>query len=384
MAQIQSPETYADGQQVTAARLNNQTNGAILLPGAVTDQAALVGDVATDDTVILHDTSETELRKATVGSFLSSGFPVVTDSVTATANADIAVTPNDGSSVFGSNYVSADGLTVVVTTLAAHGLLANQIVLVSGAGSGYNGTFKITAVTSTTFTYVLYTAATPTASPTACTFVRKASVLVAGSEVITGSQFVNGEVETLDLQVDGQANINSSTIKSANITSSIQYNGVPVLSLVSVTETPIPFASCNATTEAQRIATCNQWRDVLAVPSLTKTNKELWEIEVNFPVVLWSAWYSKFRVIIQSSGAVIAHENLFFQTTSGAFFYTTQIKITAIVPEGTVLTDDSLVFQFRYQPSLANASSFLNVGFGGPMTDPDTTRTFRITRYAKP
>jgi hypothetical protein len=92
MAQIQSPETYVDGQQVTAARLNNQTNGAILLPGAVTDQPAITaGTVATADGLIIHDASASAIRKATAGDLLGSGVPIVASTIGGLAGADIVL-----------------------------------------------------------------------------------------------------------------------------------------------------------------------------------------------------------------------------------------------------------------------------------------------------
>jgi hypothetical protein len=92
MAQIQSPETYADGQQVTAARLNNQTNGAILLPGAVTDQPAVTaGTVATADGLIIHDDSTSSLRKATAGDLLGSGVPIIASTIGGLTGADIVI-----------------------------------------------------------------------------------------------------------------------------------------------------------------------------------------------------------------------------------------------------------------------------------------------------
>ncbi len=110
MAQIQSPETYADGQQVTAARLNNQTNGAILLPGAVTDQTAIAGGVASNDTLIVHDTSTSTLRKATTAELLSSGAPITTSAITAVAGSDLVITPSAGQKVDVAGFIEADSL----------------------------------------------------------------------------------------------------------------------------------------------------------------------------------------------------------------------------------------------------------------------------------
>ena len=43
---------------------------------------------------------------------------------------------------------------MTITTSAAHGFVVGQTVVVSGVGlANYNGTFTITGVTSTTFTY---------------------------------------------------------------------------------------------------------------------------------------------------------------------------------------------------------------------------------------
>jgi hypothetical protein len=134
MAQIQSPETYADGQQVTAARLNNQTNGAILLPGAVTDQVAISGGVASADAVIVHDASASALRKVTAGELLGGGVPVVASSVTGVAGSDLILAGASGQNVEVSgnldvtgNEVITGGLTVTGNTTLDAGLNVNGL-----------------------------------------------------------------------------------------------------------------------------------------------------------------------------------------------------------------------------------------------------------------
>jgi hypothetical protein len=134
MAQIQSPETYADGQQVTAARLNNQTNGAVLLPGAVTDQTAISGGVASADGLIVHDASASAIRKATVTELLGSGVPVVAASVTGVAGSDLILAGAAGQNVEVSgnldvtgNEVITGGLTVTGNTTLDAGLNVNGL-----------------------------------------------------------------------------------------------------------------------------------------------------------------------------------------------------------------------------------------------------------------
>jgi hypothetical protein len=128
MAQIQSPETYVDGQQVTAARLNNQTNGAILLPGAVTDQTAIAGGVASSDTLIVHDASASAIRKATVTELLGGGVPVVATSVTGVAGSDLILAGAAGQNVeVSGNLDVTNGLTVVGNTTLDAGLNVNGL-----------------------------------------------------------------------------------------------------------------------------------------------------------------------------------------------------------------------------------------------------------------
>ena len=128
MAQLQSPETYVDGQQVTAARLNNQTNGAVLLPGAVTDQTAIAaGTVASGDTLIVHDLSASALRKATASDILNSNLPITTPGITGTAGADLVITPASGQKVDVAGNIEADSLTVVGNTTLDSGLNVNGL-----------------------------------------------------------------------------------------------------------------------------------------------------------------------------------------------------------------------------------------------------------------
>lgn len=375
MAQLSKGETFADSQQLTATRLNQLVDSAQLLVGAITDQPSITANtLEATDTTIVNDAGT--LKEATISDFLNSGLPVTSAVINAPATKDIVVTPFDSASVAGSSYVSGDGLTVVVTTLAAHGLAVNNVVLISGAGTGYNGTFKITAVTSLTFTYVMFTAATATASPTACTYVRKASKIVNGNIVATGNTFAGSKLNTLDLEVNGTA-----SIKTANVTTAIQYSGVPVIGLVSITETSIPFAQCDATTALGVANTCNQWRTVTSISGLTKTAKETWIVEIDVPIVAWQAFASRFRLTLNSTTQVYAMQSYWLQALG--CYGVNQITLKCVIPAGTTITADAINFQFKYDATL-NASAILNVGYGGSMTDTTITRIFRITKFTSP
>jgi hypothetical protein len=379
MAQLSKGETFADSQQLTATRLNQLVDSAQLLVGAITDQPSITANtLEATDTTIVNDAGT--LKEATISDILNSGLPITSAVINAPATNDIVVTPFDSASVAGSSYVSGDGLTVVVTTLAAHGLVVNNVVLISGAGTGYNGTFKITAVTSLTFTYVIFTAATPTASPTACTYVRKASEIVNGNIVATGSAFVGNKLDTLDLEVKGTA-----SIKTANITTAVQYSGVPVLGLVSVDEFAIPFDQANATTEPLRVSTCNQWRVITSLTSLTKTNKEVWVIEADFPLNYWSFYATKFSLHQLSTSTNLALEVAFMQQAAAYVQYSVQqVKMKCVIPAGVTFTGETIQLRFRYNAGTALAGAIANVGFGGSLSDSDITKTLRVTKYIKP
>ena len=214
MAQIQSPETYVDGQQVTAARLNNQTNGATLLPGVITDQSALAANtVDVADTILIHDTSVSALRKATVGDLLGSGLPVTLDSVTANsisadsingkANKDVFIVPNDGVAVTGKTFSSIDGISVAVSSLS-HGLVVGQYVEMTCSNTAYSGLYRIASASTNDFSYTLN--ATITAASGTCSYIKKASVPLNGNMSVSGDEYVGG-----NLTVIGDAYFKSNT-----------------------------------------------------------------------------------------------------------------------------------------------------------------------------
>jgi len=210
MPQIQKGDTFADGQQVTGARLNQLIDSATILPAIITDQTNLTANtVATGDSVLLYDLSATALREATASDLLNSNIAVTTSSITGGANSDITITPNDATIVSGATYTSGDGLTVVVTS-NAHGLAVGQVVLISSAGTGYNGTFRLTAVTTNTFTYVMTTAAT--AGSGSLSFTRKGTVKNTANKTISGNLYVDGNAVITGTTINTGAVTNANTV----------------------------------------------------------------------------------------------------------------------------------------------------------------------------
>jgi hypothetical protein len=188
MPQINKGDTFADGQQVTGVRLNGLVDSATLMVGAITDQPSITPNtLESTDSTIVNDGGV--LKEATIGDILNSNLPVTTSSVASGTNSDITVTPSNGTTVVGVAYVSADGITVTVTS-NAHGLLAGHVILVTLAGTGYNGTFRVSTAATNTFTYVLER--TATAGSGTFSYTKKGVLRNAGGEVISGSFYADG------------------------------------------------------------------------------------------------------------------------------------------------------------------------------------------------
>lgn len=74
MAQIQKGTTYgttSPSNLVTSTNLNDHVDDAVLLPGAITDQTAK-SVVADADTILVHSSADTALRKTTMAQLMGS------------------------------------------------------------------------------------------------------------------------------------------------------------------------------------------------------------------------------------------------------------------------------------------------------------------------
>jgi hypothetical protein len=217
MAQIQKGDTFADGQQVTASRLNQFLDSATVLPNIITDQTNLTANtVATGDSILLYDLSATALREATASDLLNSNIPITTPSVTAGTGSDITLSPQNGTIVTTVSYVGTTTSNTVTSN--AHGLTAGQVILISSAtGSQYNGTYRIASVTTNTFTYNLET--TVTAGSGTLSYTKQGSVRNIEHEVINGNIYVDGNAVITGTTVQtGSVTQNGAVTQNGNVT----------------------------------------------------------------------------------------------------------------------------------------------------------------------
>ena len=200
---------------------------------------------------------------------------------------------------------------------------------------------------------------------------------VGGNLAVTGTTTLTGNAT-----INGATTINGLT----NITEELRYDGIPVFGLSSITETTISPLQFDATTSAQVTATCNIWRTLHTISSLTKTNKEIWEVLADFPVMSYGYNAFRMRLLLVSTNTVLGEITVKVEPTSGvAYQYQySQQKISVVIPEGTVLTNDSIRLEGFYVAFQALAGAIAWAGYTSAYWANPQTSKARITRYRKP
>jgi len=361
MAQISKGDTFTNGEQVTGARLNQLVDASTLLVGAITDQGALTAaTVASNDLVLISDTSASALRKATVNDLLGSSLPVVASTVTATtlttsvvnaeANKDIVITPNDGANVTGKTFSSGDGITATVAS-TAHGLTTGQNVTITASNSAYSGTYKIIVTTVDAFTYTVYP--TTTAASGSCSYVREGTVSINGELNLSSGLNVVGASK-----IDGNIVVNGSFVSNgaltsngtANFTGALQVNGTVGYVLTEIVEETISQSSPTCSTTA--------WTDLFTSASYVKPTGEIWVLEldsywyysVNTQCVVRFIKTSDSSVLDQAysaegAGSTYVHyENTNFQVVfDSSTSFTSTFKVQGVISSGS--------YQITFAPS---------------------------------
>lgn len=136
MAQIQKGDTFSNGQQVDATRLNQLVDSSTLLVGSISEQVTMTPNtVESSDQTIINDGGV--LKKTTIGSILNSNLSVTTSSINGVAGSDITVTPAAGQKVDIAGALESD----------SNNTTGNSIV---GGNSTVTGTLNVTGATTLT------------------------------------------------------------------------------------------------------------------------------------------------------------------------------------------------------------------------------------------
>ena len=326
MPDITRSQNFENGDLVTAQKLKDLIDLSSINPTFVTGKTELAAQtVATGDHLLIYDLSALAFRKVRAADLVASNLPVRATTVTAST------------SVSTPEITGPVGVDVVITPPAG------RKIDVAGAleADSINAVGAITA----------------------------------------------GGLVTANLGATIAGPVTASGI--ANFTNSIQFSGTPVYGLSAVIEGSVNAVNCLGGTAGEISATCNQWLTLATIPSLTKTNKEIWQVDATFSAS-WSNVTAgqnqcKFRMILVSTGAVLAEKYRLAGPFSGLNFHKDQINLSAIIPASTVLTSDSIRVEIFYNnPYAAGQSAFLRAGPHGDQFETGTTNRTTIIKYIKP
>jgi len=155
MAQIQKGTTFSTGDQVNAANLNAHVDSAILLPGAISDQASDVA--APTDTILINKAGS--LKQATLASvFDSAGFLKADGTIPLTTGAQLVLGSTQQLSALqatSKGYVDATFLPITGGTLTGNLTLTTAAVVTLSKD-------PVSALQATTKQYVDYRSASST------------------------------------------------------------------------------------------------------------------------------------------------------------------------------------------------------------------------------
>jgi hypothetical protein len=155
--QILSGETFQNGQQVDAFRLNNHVNNSRLLPGAIAEQLEITGpeNLSPSDKFILLDVSEGALRNTSLGNILNTGTSAKIETLTARnitgySQESIKLVPNQGG--FFNHTYSCSGVFVTISCGIGGPALGDVVHITNVIGDqAIVGIYHVTSSTSTTF-----------------------------------------------------------------------------------------------------------------------------------------------------------------------------------------------------------------------------------------
>jgi len=154
MAQFQSPINYVTGDQVTAANLNNHINGAVALPGLITDQSSMTANtLATGDQFFVYDLSVTALRKVNASDILGSGLAITTSAIGSPTATDLVLTPAASQKVDVAGTLEADDINVTDDlTVTGDTTLSGPVVTSSTITANGSSTFVGNVIVDNGFT----------------------------------------------------------------------------------------------------------------------------------------------------------------------------------------------------------------------------------------
>jgi hypothetical protein len=190
MAKFNTGQSFADGDTVTGAKLNNITSQLNIYTGVISEQAAMSATVSTADQLLIADTDNGDsgaANKITVQKLFDDS---LTNGTYTAANLSGTIT---------ANRTVATSATITTGTIPT--LVSNNATI--GTTNGTLGNFTSAAITSGTIT----TALIPT--------------LTAGTTTGTAGIFTSGTIATLKSTTGTIATLNSTTGTIGNLSTTL-------------------------------------------------------------------------------------------------------------------------------------------------------------------
>lgn len=226
MAKFNTGQSFADGDTVTGAKLNNITSQLNIYTGVISEQAAMSATVSTADQLLIADTDNGDsgaANRITVQKLLDDS---LTNGTYTSANLSGTIT---------SNRTVATSATITTGTIPT--LVSNNATI--GTTTGTLGNFTSATITSATIT----SGTIPT--------------LTAGTTTGTAGIFTSGTIATLNSTTGTIATLNSATGTITNLSTTLAgdftiSNGTATLATSGATAgtygsvTAIPFLTVDA------------------------------------------------------------------------------------------------------------------------------------------
>lgn len=392
------------GDLVTAGTLKDTVENATPKKALINGLGAAASIDPVNDRVMIYSNSADDLKRVQVSQVMNSGSDgtvgllKVRDSLTYDSthtDANGVIQPNvevvTGGIVTGgiSGVYSCVSGVVTITTVSAVNIKNGDIINVTIAGGDPSivGEFVNIGTTGS----VAYNARNPSVanSSGSCIFDIKGCFKIdetgIGGTPATaslGNTYVRGDLEVIDdATIKGDFEARGTT----NLKGDVQYNGTPVYSLYEIVDESMSAQTFNLTST---LTDANVWKSVHTKSNLTKTNKEIWivEIDVGYYQYCYNAqgFYTGLAYHkIKRNGSV---NHLAWVQTGSAHLnsgFSNHLRMSATIPQNVTFTNDTFTYEAYYRwAGAASANAVLHIGYAGFQQDV-CQRSFRIYKYIK-
>lgn len=375
--QIYAGDTFVNGQQVDASRLNNHVGNAILRVGCITEQPENNTIVGTD-VILSADVSANTLNKIKVEDLFTANVPakvstLQTENINATTGANGKLTINTAAKTFtpGGTYQASGNLITV--TLDNHEINVGDVVtLYTTPTSSFDGDYTVITKTTNTFVCILNNnlVITTPVSGVVGYFIRAGTVTVdknLSSDTFYGRSIAASTIKTGSVNVSGSVVINGS----------LSFNGSSGYILYQIYEETM--ATWQATIGGLNPA-------VWTSQTFTKPSNEIWILEI-------SAFHRGYRgysyefagrwgdTVLQTGNYLFIEKA--FDSAGGGYPSHGWFSWNYIIPSGTAYTDKTVKIdayasngsQMALFPTLADGFSAISTGVA------NSPSKFRIYKY---